>query len=129
MVTKVPPKLIKKVGFDFHWDNRKVWKLDVPIREMDIKKLEWMFDLPFWDLPDDHYTLSPNQVLANPKKHRTEYERTMKSDLKYPIDIMFNKRRWLVLDGLHRLVKAKALGMKKVEVRKIPRTMIPDIQK
>lgn len=53
----------------------------------------------------------------------------MKADMKYPIDIMRNKGRWLILDGLHRLMKAYLLGMKKVRVRKIPRTKVKIIQK
>jgi len=53
----------------------------------------------------------------------------MNADLSYPIDIMENKGRWLILDGLHRLVKAKILGFDKVKVRKIPRTEILKIQK
>jgi len=51
----------------------------------------------------------------------------MMSDLKYPIDIMRNKGKWLLLDGLHRLVKAKILGYSSIYVRKIPRSKIADI--
>jgi len=40
---------------------------------------------------------------------------------------MENKGRWLILDGLHRLVKAYILKMKTVKVRKISRQKIPDI--
>ena len=123
------PTMIKKVGFDFHWSNRKVWKVKAPVVEMSIKKLEWMFDIPFWWTKGSYYNLSPNQVIANPKKYSYEYKRTMKADLKYPIDIMFYKGRWLILDGLHRLVKAKLLGMKVVKVRKIPKSKVRDILK
>ena len=59
--------------------------------------------------------------------HKEEYARTMKADLIHPIDIMTNKGRWLILDGLHRLMKASILKMKTVKVRKIPRKMIPKI--
>ena len=53
----------------------------------------------------------------------------MKADLKYPIDIMENKGRWLILDGLNRLMKAYLLKMKTVKVRIIPRDKIPEILK
>ena len=53
----------------------------------------------------------------------------MNSNLNYPIDIMQNKGRSLILDGLHRLIKSKILGMKKVKIRKIPRFEIPNILK
>lgn len=119
------PKIIKNVGFNFHWDNKKVWALDVPVEEMDISEFEWHFAVPFWDKPNEgYYDLTPNEVIKNPKKFNEEYERTMKSDLSHPLDIMLWKGKWLMLDGLHRLVKQKIQGVKKIKVRKIPREYI-----
>ncbi|HNZ86355.1 MAG TPA: hypothetical protein PLD95_02010 [bacterium] len=120
------PQIIKDVGFDFSWDEGKVWKLDEPISEMDIKELEWHFDIPFWCENGD-YNLTPGVVINNPKKHKKEYERIMLCDLKYPLDIMENNGKWLLLDGLHRLTKAYIQGNKTVVVRKIPRERIPEI--
>lgn len=121
------PKIIKDVGFDFHWKEEKVWALDIPVEEMDIRELQWHFEIPFWNTPNGFYDLKPNEVLANPEKYKEEFKRTMKADLKYPLDIMFWKGKWLLLDGLHRLVKAKQSGMEKVKVRKIPQKFIPQI--
>jgi hypothetical protein len=65
-----------------------------------------------------------------PEIHREQYERTMLSDLSYPIDIMMNKNgQWLILDGLHRLMKSIHLGLDKVAVRKVPPEMIRLIEK
>jgi len=71
--------------------------------------------------------LKPWEVTKNPDKHSTHWKKIQEADLKYPIDIMENKGRWLILDGLHRLVKAYILKMKTVKVRKISRQKIPDI--
>jgi hypothetical protein len=54
-------------------------------------------------------------------------EKIEKADTSYPIDIMENKGRWLILDGLHRLVKLYEQGEKTVKVRIIPRKKIPEI--
>jgi|GEM_PF-1160873 len=122
------PKIIKDVGFDFNWEEEKVWALDIPVEEIDISELTWHFDIPFlWER--GVYDLKPQDVIDNPNAHKKEYERTMKADLVHPIDIMQNKGRWLILDGLHRLMKASTLGMQKVKVRKVPRERIPDIEK
>lgn len=121
------PKIIKDVGFDFDWSEEKVWALGVPVEEIDIKDLEWHFDIPFWDKPGGYYDLKPNDVINFPKKFKEEFDRTMKADLSHPLDIMLWKEKWLLLDGLHRLVKAKLLGMKKVRVRKISEDKIPSI--
>lgn len=123
------PQIIKEVGFDFHWDEGRVWALDVPVTEMAIRELEWHFDIPFWDKGGRRYALKPRDVIEHPEEHKEEYDRTMAADLSYPLDIMENKGRWLMLDGLHRLVKAVILGEKKVRVRIVPRERIPDIAK
>ena len=117
------PQIIKDLGFDFDWSEEKVWALDVPVEEIDIKELIWHFDIPFlWE--NGVYNLKPIGVIHNPENHKEEYERTMKADLTYPIDIMENKGRLLILDGLHRLMKSYILKMDKVEIRKISRDNI-----
>lgn len=128
-MTKKLPQIIKDVGFDFRWSEEKVWALDAPIEQMDISELEWHFDIPFWSTPGGYYNLSPNQVLNEPEKYIQEFERTMKADTSYPLDIMFWKGKWLLLDGLHRLVKLKRQKNKTVKVRKIPIELIPVISK
>ncbi|MCR4326474.1 MAG: hypothetical protein NUV52_02370 [Candidatus Roizmanbacteria bacterium] len=130
MAQKKLPPIIQEVGFDFNWSEEKVWVLDVPVEDMDITELEWHFDIPFWwTKPDGFYDLTPNDVLQNPEKHTEEYERIIQANLNYPLDSMFWRNRWLLLDGLHRLVKAKTLGMKTIKVRKISTELIPRIKK
>lgn len=124
------PDIVKEVGFDFSWDERKVWKLDVPTENMPIAELTWHFDLPFiWSKPDGFYDVKPSEVIEHPEQHPEEYERTMRADTEHPIDIMFWKKRWLILDGLHRLMKQAIEGAEIVQVRKIPKTAIPLIRK
>jgi hypothetical protein len=120
------PAILREVGFDFHWDERKVWALEVPVEEVDIDVLRWHLDVPFLGR-ERPYDLTPREVLADPAAHREEYARTMRADLAHPIDVMWNKGRWLILDGLHRLMKAHATGSATLRVRRIPRELIPRI--
>ena len=129
MKEKEVPKIIKDVGFDFWWDEANVWKLKYPAEDMDIIELEWHFDIPFWNSEKGRYDLKPMDVLKYPEKYKKEYRRTMATNLDYPLDIMINKGRWLLLDGLHRLLKAKIQGLHIVNVRKIPRSEIKNIKK
>lgn len=117
------PPIILEVGFDFDWDEKKVWELELPAVKMAVDELEWHLAIPFLNFENGEYNLMPSDVIDDPEKYRQEYNRTMKADLRYPIDIMENKGRWVILDGLHRLMKAKILGMEEVEVRKVPREM------
>jgi hypothetical protein len=121
------PDIIKKVGFDFDWENKKVWQLDIPITKMDVKELTWHFDIPFHWHKGGIYNLTSREIIEHPEEHKEEYERTLRANLKYPIDIMENKGKWLILDGLHRLMKAYVRGVKEVNVRIIPREKIPEI--
>ncbi|MCL5099979.1 MAG: ParB/RepB/Spo0J family partition protein [Candidatus Marsarchaeota archaeon] len=122
------PQIIREVGFGFNWSSKKVWKLDIPVTGMQMSELQWHFNIPFWNKPGGYYDLKPNEVMENPETYKAEYDRVIGSDLKHPIDVMQNKGRWLILDGLHRLAKAKLLGMDTVKVRRIPRSKIPKIQ-
>lgn len=127
---KQPPKIIKEVGFDFSWDVQKVWALDVNAEDMPISELTWHFDIPFlWSKPDGFYDLKPASVLKHPAQFPDEYDRTMAADTSYPIDILFWKNRWVILDGLHRLMKQSLNGGQTVQVRKIPSSAIPRIVK
>lgn len=129
MKTK-PPKIIQDVGFDFNWDVKKVWELDVLSEEMPINELVWHFDVPFiWSKPDGFYDVKPIEVMEHPERFPEEHERTMQANTSYPIDIMFYKNRWLILDGLHRLMKQSIEGKQTVRVRKIPESAIPLIVK
>lgn len=123
------PQIIKDVGFDFSWSEEKVWALDVLVTKMDINELTWHFDIPFLWEGGGIYNLKPQEIIEYPNEHQEEYERTMKADLKHPIDIMENKGRWLILDGLHRLMKASIQGLPEVDVRIIPRDKISKIIK
>ena len=121
------PKIIKDVGFDFDWDESKVWALDEPVTEMLIDELTWHFEIPFLWEGEGVYNLKPIEVIRHPDDPKPEYDRTITADTSYPIDLMENKGRWLILDGLHRLMKLSAQGARTVRVRIIPRDRVPEI--
>lgn len=129
LVKKIIPQIIKEVGFDFRWNEESVWGLEAPAELMDISELAWHFDVPFWKIGDKYYALTPNQMLESPEKYQAELKRTLAADTRHPIDIMWNKDRWVILDGLHRLVKQVKGGKKTVMVRKVDRKYIPQITK
>ncbi len=123
------PDSIKKVGFDFEWDDKKLWDLKIESEYISIDELTWHFELPFWNKEGGRYNLTPNEVIANPVQYGNEYNKIMECDLKYPLNIMFNNDRWVLLDGLHRLAKAYLAGETKIKVRKVPKSAIPIITK
>lgn len=129
MEDKNIPQSVLEYGFNFDWNEEDVWKLDYPTEEMDLAMLEWHFTIPFWNWNNTWYNLTPNQVIENKDKYKEQYERILNANIDYPIDIMENKGRYVILDGLHRLAKYKILGYTKIKVRIIPRTEIKNIAK
>ena len=124
------PEETREHGLDFHWDNQKVWKLDIPTEEMDIKEIKWIMEINFWWKDDMGNTISPNEVLANLDMYPDHKDRILYADTSYPLDIMKNRHgRWLTLDGLHRLAKLIINNETKIIVRKISRELIPIIEK
>lgn len=123
------PQHIVPYAFDFRWDNSLLWKIDdIAVETIHIDELLWHFDIPWLHTPDGRFDLKPKDVLAKPDLYPLEYTRTQKADVKYPIDIMINNGHWLILDGLHRLMKQVEMGATHVHVRKMPRSRVPDIQ-
>ena len=123
------PDIIRKVGLDFSWDAEDVWKLDVPVETILASDLTWHFDIPYWSKPRGFYDLTVPDVLDDPVTYHEEHARIKNADTAYPIDIMWQNDRWVILDGLHRLVKLVGEGESEVRVRKVPRSMIPLIRK
>lgn len=128
MLDKSIPKIIADNCLNRVPDNEKIWSLDISITQMLISKLDWQFDIPFWTYGNKKYAITPNQVIRNKRKYRYQYNRIMNSDLRFPIDVAKNKKgKWEILDGLHRLVKAKILGLTKVNVRKISPAQLKEL--
>ena len=109
----------------FWRDNEKLWALEVPVEEMDISELTWIFDIPFWEDEDGNIVITPQEVMDNMDEYPYHRDKTLNADISYPIDIMKNKKgKWLTLDGLHRLVKLYLNKVSKIQVRKVPPELI-----
>lgn len=117
------------VGLDFgNWEEEKLWALELPTEKISIQELLWLFEVPFWENDSGaRYVVTPWDVINGKEGATKERMQVEKADLSYPIDIFKNHGKWLVLDGLHRLVKAHQLGIEEVEVRVVPRDKLPDI--
>jgi len=113
----------KEHSFDlpFWRDNKKLWALEVPVEEMSIDELLWILDVPFWEDKGGNIVITPTEVINNLDDFPYHRDKIKNCDTSYPIDIMKNKKgKWLILDGLHRLVKMHLNKESKIQVRKIP---------
>lgn len=120
--------LINEIGFDFSWDTEKVWQLDEPTVIVPIDTLLWHFHMPFWNSEwTDEYNLTVFDTFLNPQREIYHWDAILSANIEYPLDIMPNKWRLLLLDGLHRLAKHYLMWKREIPVRIIPQSRIPEI--
>lgn len=123
------PNLVQHTSMRYDWDARQLDNLDLPLTEMPIVQLDWHFRYPFWHSEGGYFDLTPARVLDYPDWYAQHHEKIMKADLRWPLDVIWHKDRWVILDGLYRLVKATMLGRTVVQVRKIPSKYLTLAQK
>ena len=119
------PEIISEYWYSIDWNVRELWSLDLPKVELPLVQLEWHLDVPVW--PDEEgqpYTVTPRQVLGYPASYPKESARLRSASLAYPLEIFRNRGRLMILDGIHRLAKAHALGLEEIHVRHIPESAV-----
>ncbi|MGP5307090.1 hypothetical protein [Brachybacterium alimentarium] len=103
---------------DFHWDLERLHALSLPEREVSTSTLEWHLHLPFWAAGGRPFQVSPADVASEPSAHPEQWTRTLAADLRYPLDAYVGAEgRLIILDGVHRLLKALVEGRSTLRVR------------
>ncbi len=101
------PEKLKDVYVDFHWSQNKLWALEIETTQLKVSEVDWILDFPIWYMSPNPI---PRDIMHNPNLDVAHWERITNADLSFPIHVLQWKGRLLVLDGIHRLIKAKNLG-------------------
>jgi hypothetical protein len=109
------PDSVREAFPPYRWQLEKLWELDLKVEPVEVADLTWMFDLPLWQLDGERFKVTPNQVAATPMNFRAHYQRVMDADLDHPINLVAYRGRLVVLDGVHRLLKAHFLRRRWIE--------------
>lgn len=115
LAADIPPPL-RGWLLPIDWARERLWALDLPHRRLAIEKLRWHLDLPWWRHDGVWFQVTPREFLAHPAAHPEHADRVANADLTYPLHVVLRRQRWLILDGIHRLVKAQLLGLTEVVV-------------
>jgi hypothetical protein len=83
--------------------------------------LEWQLDVPAWSHQGRPFRVKPTQVAADPSTYPEQYQRALGADLSRPLVVTQWKRKWTILDGLHRLLKARINALEEVTVQRLSR--------
>ncbi len=124
----LPPELRRWVLPDVTWDQHKLWTIDLPTCQVRVDELAWMLDLPWWRDGERYFAVRPADVAADPARHPAQHARTLAADLDFPLVGTTIEGRLVLLDGVHRLLKARLLGIPTVRVRVLPRDRIHEIR-
>jgi len=111
-----------------NWDERKIWAIALPSEEMHIREFLWLFKIPYWESDnEEEFIIRPWDVIYRRPGSTKQWIRTQKADLSFPIDVLYYKGNWIVLDGVHRLVKAYLQNKKTISVRIFPEERLNEI--
>lgn len=125
LLSEIPPTLAPWL-LPIAWDRERLWAIDRTPVGMELEHLRWLYALPLWRGSDRRwFRVSPDQFLVAPAAHPEHARRVADADLRFPIHVLWRRDRWMVLDGVHRLVKADLLGRKAIEAIVISAADIP----
>lgn len=118
---KRPPRILTDVGLSMFVDTVKLRELPLPTVEIIIEKLLWHLDMPVWDKDGtDDWNCTPREVMRKEKDTTTHQKKVEEADTSYPIIITEKDNRYVILDGVHRLVKIYTSGGKTIKAKNIP---------
>ncbi len=118
------PKSLKKAGYEIYCDAEKLGSLDIPIVDFKINDLIWNFDLPLWGKDGESWNLTPWDVINKVPGSASQRKRVENIDMTYPILVIERNNKWLIIDGVHRLVKAYLDDQKTILAKIITQDLI-----
>lgn len=113
LADSIPPTL-RPWLLGLRWDQRRLWDLELPTTPISVAALRWHYTLPWWRHNDTWFQITPQQVIDNPTAFPEHQARIGDCDLRYPVHVTRRRGRWLILDGIHRLVRADLRGDRRV---------------
>src|SRR5690349_251775 len=96
-----------EAGRWLQWQTVRLWALPTCATNAAASGLWWHLDLPVWPTapPSRIFDLSPAEVLAAPTRYLSRWERVLRADLRYPLELFESFGRWVIMDGYHRLTR------------------------
>jgi hypothetical protein len=119
-IVQTRPKNARTASLDAPWTRERLWRVDLPAEPIDVERFQWILDLPMWRHRGVPFTLSPSAVLREPAAYPDHSVRIEAADLGFPIHVTPWQGNLIVLDGLHRLAKARSLGILVVSAKVLP---------
>jgi hypothetical protein len=121
---KVPPSLAAVLP-RVTWSRDRLHRLALPVVQVAVAELRWQLDLPWWRVDRDHFAVTPHEVMRDPRAHAQQWQRTLQADLGFPIHLLAGSPP-IILDGVHRLLKAETLGAEHIAAHLVSAALFAD---
>jgi hypothetical protein len=121
------PEELRGVLLPFAWELERLLALDLVEHELTVSEFEWMLELPLWREHVRPFVVTPNQVRAEPDAHSEQRDRTLGVELCAPVHVTEREGRLVIIDGIHRLLRASMERIPRLPARLLPVERWPQI--
>lgn len=102
------------------WSRDRLWRIGGEVKSVPLEELRWLYDLPLWRGTDGRwFQVTPAEFLRHPERYPEHRARVATVDLSFPAHAIWRRGRWLLLDGVHRLVAADLAGAPALNVHEV----------
>ena len=120
-MSRYPPSILTDAGLSLFANTLELRESSFPIVQIPIEELTWHFDMPVWEKDEtDDWNLAPRDVIEGKDGSVTHRARIEKADTSFPLIVTKYAERYVILDGIHRLVKRYEHGERVVNAKVIP---------
>jgi hypothetical protein len=113
------PLRVRRAFPQFDWTEEALWRLQLPVEELPVETFDWLLDLPIWRWQGRRFQISMQDVLSDPAQYRAHHEKAERADTAHPIHVTWYRRRWVILDGYHRLLRTIVEGRRTIKAVKV----------
>jgi hypothetical protein len=110
------PSVLRPWLLDAEWDPERLRSVGRPITALPVAALRWCYALPWWQNNGTPFAVTPRAVIEHPGSYPDHDAHVAVADVSRPLHVIRRHGRWVVLDGLHRLVRAELDGHERVRV-------------
>ena len=113
------PHHLRGVFFDWLWETTKVWSLPTSTCRLPFGYLKWHLGLTVWTTVRASHVSTLRQQPSWRTRHATLVTggKSKDADLSYPLELFRHGKRWVILDGYHRLAGHSVRRNDQVPVR------------
>lgn len=120
-MAKYPPSILTDAGLSLFANTLELRESPFPIVQIPIEELTWHFDMPVWEKDGtDDWNLTPRDVMEGKEGSGTHRKRVENADISFPLIVTKYAERYVLLDGVHRLVKCYEHGERTVNAKVVP---------